>query len=188
MSRLRWRRNLPRVLGSLPWRHALHSSHVKIDGRVLHVGSDAYSVASMSAVHVDTLEPVERWHAWRQLRKMSIYPGLPIAALGIEFLRAGWTYALAGGMLLGLGALILSVGTGWYLYRVHRPATFHLVAVIAGRRRALFSSRDHDFVWSIRKKLAEAIDTATTPTTTTFNISGGRGFQFGNGNTQNNRF
>jgi hypothetical protein len=142
----------------------------------------------MSAVHVDTIENNERSWARRQLRRTSIYPGLPFAVLGIDFVRAGWTYALVGGLLLGVAVLVLGIGMGRYIRRVHRPARYSLVAVMAGERRVLFSCRDHEVVWAVHGGLEKAMRTTAAVTTTTFTINGGQGFQFGNGNTQYNNF
>jgi Family of unknown function (DUF6232) len=189
MSRLRWQPTLPKVLVSPPWRSTGRPVRVTLDKRVLRVGSDIYPVAAMSAVHVDTLEDGERWQARRQLVRTNIYGALPLAGLGIVFLRAGWTYVLVGGLLLGVAVLVLGIGTGRYINHVRRPALYRLVAVMAGQRRTLFSCRDHEAVWAVHNGLVRAMNTAATGgTTMTFTINGGQGFQFGNGNTQYNNF
>jgi Family of unknown function (DUF6232) len=188
MSRLRWQHTLPKVLASLPRRPSGRVVRVTLDKRVLRVGSDIYPVTAMSAVHVDSWENPERSRACRQFRRMSIYVALPFVGLGIEFLRAGQTYALAGGVLLGVGVLVLGIGIGRYIHLMRRPALYELVAVMAGQRRALFSCRDHAFVWRVHDGLRKAMNTPTTMTTMTFTINGGQGFQFGDGNIQRNNF
>jgi hypothetical protein len=187
MSRLRWQPTLPKVLVSLPRRPSGRTVRVTLDKRVLRVGSGMYPVSAMSAVHVDSWENRDRRLARRQFRRTSIL-ALPFAGLGIEFLRAGQAYGLAGGLLLGAGICVFGMGLGRYIRHLRRPAPYELVAVMAGQRRALFSCRDHAFVWAIHNGLEKALKTPATVTPMTFTITGGQGFQFGNGNTQYNKF
>lgn len=187
MSPLRWQ-SLPKVLVSIPWRLTDHPNVVTIAERVLRVGSDMYPVSAMSAVHVDTWRPHEGWQARRQFLRTSIYAGLPIAVLGIGVLREGQMHTVVGGLLLGVGVLLLGIGLGRYIHHLRRPELFELVAVMGGKRRGLFTCRDHDFVWAIQDGLEKAMNTTGTMTTMTFTINGGQGFQFGNGNKQYNNF
>jgi hypothetical protein len=87
-----------------------------------------------------------------------------------------------------VAVLILGIGVGRYINHVRRPALYELVAVMAGQRRALFSCRNHAFVWDVHDGLLKGMNTTATMTTMTFTINGGQGFQFGNGNTQYNNF
>jgi hypothetical protein len=172
---------------NLPWRRT-GPVQVTLEKRVLRVGSHIYPVSAMTTVHVDTWAPRERWQAWRRLRRTGIYPALPFAGVGIEFLRASRTDTPIGGLLLGVSLLILGVGLGLYASSMRRPALFELVAVIAGQRRGLFSCRDHATVWAIHDQLVGAMNNTGPPTSMAFTINGGQGFQFGNGNTQHNSF
>lgn len=117
-----------------------------------------------------------------------VYPGLPVAAIGIGLLREGQTHALEGGLFLGIGVLILGIGLWRYINHLRRPELFELVAVMGGKRRGLFTCRDHDFVWAIQDGLEKAMNTTDTMTTMRFTINGGQGLQFGNGNNQFNKF
>lgn len=179
MSRLLWQY-------SPPWRPD-GPVEVILDKRVLRVGSDLYPVSAMSSVHVDSWEDIEREQAWYQLRRMTIF-ALPFAGLGIMLLYAGPADGLVGGLLLGVGVLVFGIGLGRHIYYLRSPALFELVAVIAGKRRALFSCQDHEWVWSLHDELVDEMNNTATATTMKFTINGGQGFQFGNGNTQRNNF